>query len=212
MSDISRQQLNSVLGFDLSDEQWQIVSSGLEPSVVVAGAGSGKTTSMAARVAWLVGSQWVPADSVLGLTFTNKAAASLGASMRRMLASMHASATQDTVAHDSAASAEPQVLTYNAFAARILNDHGIRIGREPGARLLTDGARQQLAYHVVCTSLLPLDALDKSPGGIATDLLRLDDQCSELDIDPAVLIEWDQQLVASLTALEPLQKNGSDTR
>ncbi|MDP2012767.1 MAG: ATP-dependent DNA helicase, partial [Actinomycetota bacterium] len=98
-----------------------------------------------------------------------------------------------------------------AFAARILNDHGIRIGREPGARLLTDGARQQLAYHVVCTSLLPLNALEKNPAGIATDLLRLDDQCSELDLDPAALMQWDQRLVASLTALEPLQNNGKET-
>ena len=47
---ITRVQLDRVLGFPVSDEQWQIISAPLEPSVVVAGAGSGKTTSMAARV------------------------------------------------------------------------------------------------------------------------------------------------------------------
>ncbi|MDO9484850.1 MAG: ATP-dependent DNA helicase [Actinomycetota bacterium] len=211
MSDVSRRQLDAVLGFELSDEQWQIVSAPLEPSVVVAGAGSGKTTSMAARVAWLVGSGWTDADAVLGLTFTNKAAASLGASMRRMVNAMAAHHHSEVPSPESAHPAEPQVQTYNSFAGRILNDHGIRIGREPGARLLTDGARQQLAYQVVCTSLLPLDFLEKSPGGIAADLLRLDDQCSELDIEPSALIAWDQQLIGSLTALEPLQKNGKDT-
>ena len=51
---------------------------------------------------------------------------------------------------------EPQVLTYHAFSARILAEHGIRLGREPGATMLTDGARQQLAYRVVCRSSLPL--------------------------------------------------------
>ncbi|MDO8732785.1 MAG: ATP-dependent DNA helicase [Actinomycetota bacterium] len=212
MSEISRQQLNGVLGLDLSNEQWQIISSPLEPSVVVAGAGSGKTTSMAARVAWLVGSGWVDADAVLGLTFTNKAAASLGSSMRRMLNAMDSSQLRPLSDDEFALAAEPQVQTYNAFAARILSDHGIRIGREPGARLLTDGARQQLAYSVVCTSLLPLDALEKNPDSIASDLLRLDDQCSELDLDPASLMQWDQALVASLTAVEPLQNNGKETR
>ena len=211
MSEMTRTQLSAILGFELSDEQWQIVSSPLEPSVVVAGAGSGKTTSMAARVAWLVGSHWVSADAVLGLTFTNKAAASLGSSMRQLLNAMPADPAHAAASDEQAAVAEPQVQTYNAFAARIVNDHGIRIGREPGARLLTDGARQQLAYEVVCTSLLPLEELDKNPGGIATDLLRLDDQCSELDIDPAALQHWDQQLIARLSALEPLQKNGKDT-
>ncbi|HBJ72677.1 MAG TPA: ATP-dependent DNA helicase, partial [Actinobacteria bacterium] len=212
MSDISRHQLNGIVGFDLSDEQWQIVSSPLEPSVVVAGAGSGKTTSMSARVAWLVGSGWVTADRVLGLTFTNKAAASLGTSMRRMLNDMRTGHLPEQSDDDISLIAEPQVQTYNAFAARILGDHGIRIGRESGARLLADGARQQLAYHVVCTSLLPLESLEKNPSSIATDLLRLDDQCSELDLDPIDLMKWDQELMSSLSALEPLQKNGKETR
>ena len=217
MSEMSRAQLDAVVGFALSSEQWQIVSSALEPAVVVAGAGSGKTTSMSARVAWLVGSQWAKPDAVLGLTFTNKAAASLAGSMRAMLGSLRshqswpAAASSTSQPHDASALSEPLVQTYNAFAGRILGDHGIRLGREPGARLLTDGARQQLAYHVVCTSLLPLHELERSPSLIAADLLRLDDQCSELDLDPVMLSEWDRELATSLRALGPLQRNGSDT-
>ncbi|MBN9612320.1 MAG: UvrD-helicase domain-containing protein, partial [Actinobacteria bacterium] len=55
--------------------------------VIIAGAGSGKTTVMAARVVWLVGSGAVRPDQVLGLTFTRKAAGELGSRVRRALGS-----------------------------------------------------------------------------------------------------------------------------
>jgi DNA helicase-2/ATP-dependent DNA helicase PcrA len=47
--DISR-----LLGIAFSDQQLRAITAPLEPAVVVAGAGSGKTTVMAARVVWLV--------------------------------------------------------------------------------------------------------------------------------------------------------------
>ncbi len=52
MTTVDRGAFCDALGIPLSDEQWAVVSAPLEPAVVVAGAGSGKTTSMSARVAW----------------------------------------------------------------------------------------------------------------------------------------------------------------
>ena len=60
-----------------SDEQWAAITAPLRPTVVVAGAGSGKTTLMAQRVVWLVATGKVRPEEVLGLTFTTKAAAEL---------------------------------------------------------------------------------------------------------------------------------------
>ena len=60
-----------------SPEQWQAITAGLRPTVVVAGAGSGKTTLMAQRVVYLVATGRVRPEEVLGLTFTTKAAAEL---------------------------------------------------------------------------------------------------------------------------------------
>ena len=57
-----------------TDEQVLVISSPLEPAVVVAGAGSGKTETMSARVLWLVINGYVKPDQILGLTFTRKAA------------------------------------------------------------------------------------------------------------------------------------------
>ena len=59
-------------------EQVAVIEAPLEPLLVVAGAGSGKTETMAARVVWLVANGFVQPEEVLGLTFTRKAAGELG--------------------------------------------------------------------------------------------------------------------------------------
>jgi DNA helicase II / ATP-dependent DNA helicase PcrA len=57
----------------------------LEPAVVIAGAGSGKTETIAARVVYLVANQFMRPDQILGLTFTRKAAGELNARIRKRL-------------------------------------------------------------------------------------------------------------------------------
>jgi DNA helicase-2/ATP-dependent DNA helicase PcrA len=71
--------------FPPSEEQFAAITAPLEPAVVVAGAGSGKTTVMAARVVYLVATGQVTPDQVLGLTFTTKAASELAARVRTAL-------------------------------------------------------------------------------------------------------------------------------
>ena len=66
---ISRLELKPVTQY-----QSEIISSPLEPSVVIAGAGSGKTETMSNRVLYLVANGFVTPDQILGLTFTRKAA------------------------------------------------------------------------------------------------------------------------------------------
>ncbi|KRA25895.1 ATP-dependent DNA helicase [Microbacterium sp. Root61] len=67
-------------------EQTAVIEAPLEPALVVAGAGSGKTETMAARVVWLVANGIVRRDEVLGLTFTRKAAGELAERIQRRLA------------------------------------------------------------------------------------------------------------------------------
>ena len=75
-------QLRQLMNVPFSEQQLTAIAAPLTPGVIVAGAGSGKTTVMAARVVWLVASGQVRADQVLGLTFTNKAANELGHRVR----------------------------------------------------------------------------------------------------------------------------------
>lgn len=208
MSDLTRQQMRAALGFELSAEQWSAVSAGLDPAVIVAGAGTGKTTSMAARVGWLVGSGYAQPDAVLGLTFTTKAAAQLLTAMRSCLRSLEREGIIDIADDDEEPAGEPQVLTYHAFSSRILAEHGIRLGFEPGASMLANGARQQLAYRLVCRTTLPLAPLGRSPISIANDLLRLDDELTELDVSPADLRDFDAALARTLAGHDSPQRIG----
>ncbi len=78
-------QLKELLGIPFTPEQTACITAPPAPQVIVAGAGSGKTTVMAARVVWLVGTGQVAPEQVLGLTFTNKAAGELAERVRTAL-------------------------------------------------------------------------------------------------------------------------------
>jgi DNA helicase II / ATP-dependent DNA helicase PcrA len=78
---VSRQQLLD----KLNSEQQEAVSLGWGPSLVVAGAGSGKTTVLTRRVAWLLSELKQPPYSVMAVTFTNKAAAEMKARLESLL-------------------------------------------------------------------------------------------------------------------------------
>ena len=86
MSAVSPVALAAALGqFPPTEEQARVISAPLEPALVVAGAGSGKTETMAGRVVWLVANGLVSRDAVLGLTFTRKAAGELAERIHRRL-------------------------------------------------------------------------------------------------------------------------------
>jgi len=130
-----------------TDEQVAVIEAPLEPVLVVAGAGSGKTETMAARVVWLIANELVAPEEVLGLTFTRKAAAELTQRVQSRLAQLARAQGRPTSGLDLLA--RPTVATYNAYAAGLVADHGLRLGIEPGSRLLGEANQWQLAAQVV---------------------------------------------------------------
>ncbi len=176
--------LAALMGVPFSAQQLEAITAPLEPGVIVAGAGSGKTTVMAARVVWLVGTGMVAADEILGLTFTNKAAAELGQRVRRALGEtgLLRRVVSSPDARDEGAEpeiAEPTVLTYHAYAARLLTEHGLRIGHEPDTTVVADASRFQLAARVLREHTQPIDHLNTWLPTNVTALLQLDAQLSE---------------------------------
>jgi DNA helicase-2/ATP-dependent DNA helicase PcrA len=84
---LSAAAIAAALGqFAPTSEQTAVIEAPLEPALVVAGAGSGKTETMAARVVWLVANGIVRRDEVLGLTFTRKAVGELAERVQKRLA------------------------------------------------------------------------------------------------------------------------------
>ncbi|MFJ9825822.1 UvrD-helicase domain-containing protein [Streptomyces sp. NPDC101160] len=198
------EQLKELLGIPFTPEQTACITAPPAPQVIVAGAGSGKTTVMAARVVWLVGTGQVAPEQVLGLTFTNKAAGELAERVRTAL--VRAGVTDpdpapgpaSDPAHPDDPPGEPRISTYHAFAGQLLTDHGLRIGLEPTSRLLADATRYQLAARVLREAPGPYPALTRSFPTLVGDLLALDAELAEHLVRPERLLAYDTELLADL--------------
>lgn len=142
MTTIDGPALCRLVGIPFSDEQLAAITAPLEPGVIIAGAGTGKTTVMAARVVWLVASGLVRPEEVLGLTFTRRAARELG---NRIRASLDGAGLLGTAEE----SGGPTVATYDAFAGMLCAEHGPRLGVEGDLRLVDDAELHALADRVV---------------------------------------------------------------
>ncbi|KAA1426936.1 ATP-dependent DNA helicase [Nocardioides antri] len=183
--------LAALMGHDwlYSEEQFAAITAELEPAVVIAGAGSGKTAVMAARVVWLVATGRVEPGEVLGLTFTTKATAELQTRIRSSLlqAGLLPERGPRRVAPDGTdaeggiedEAEEPTVATYHAYAAALLSEHGLRIGHEPDTRLIADASRYQLAARAIQRHKAPIGLLTDSPTHAVRYLLALDAEMAE---------------------------------
>ncbi|WP_183096123.1 ATP-dependent DNA helicase [Nocardioides stalactiti] len=194
------QQLADLMGHDwlYSDEQYAAITAPLEPAVVIAGAGSGKTAVMAARVVWLVATGRVEPGEILGLTFTTKATAELQHRIRASLlqAGLLPERGPRRVDPDGEVEdevEEPTVATYHAYAAALLSEHGLRIGHEPDTRLIADASRYQLAARAIQRHSRPVGLLTDSPTHAVKYLLALDSEMAEHLVSPDDLRTFDAE-------------------
>ncbi|MPY79145.1 MAG: AAA family ATPase [Actinophytocola sp.] len=192
-------------------EQATVVAAPVEPALVVAGAGAGKTETMAARVVWLVANGVVAPERVLGLTFTRKAARQLAERVRARLRVLAGSRLLDELdpsgqRRASIASGEPTVLTYHAYAGRLLSEHGLRLPVQPGARLLSETASWQLAHRIVSTWDEDIET-DYVPMTITESVLKLAGELGEHLLTPERLAAYTNELT-SLIENAPRAKGG----
>ncbi len=203
--ELIRKELIRILGKTPSNEQWQAIEAPLEPGLIVAGAGTGKTTVMAARIAWLIMSGKVSPDRILGLTFTTKATNEFQTRVRKYLPAAIKFATES--GHfDSEEIGEPTISTYNSFGSRLLKEHALRLGLEPDARVVVDATRYQLAMRVVANSTKNLAVLGYSAVDATKDVLTLDERLANYLIEPEELITFDQATLQDLKKIEKRQK------
>lgn len=181
----STQAIRAALrGADPSDEQWKAISHDPVPLAIIAGAGSGKTAVMAARIVWMVEQGLYRPSEILGLTFTNKAALELE---ERIVAAF--------AALDPAPKDQPLVATYNSFADRLVREHGVRIGIDPESGLLSKAQAWQLLIEEF-DRIEPFEAIDsRSLSTVVARALDLADQCANHLVSPERIAEEERRIV-----------------
>ena len=187
-----------------TQEQARVIAHRLSPLLVVAGAGSGKTATMAQRVVYLVATGQVRPDQVLGLTFTRKATSELDQRVASRLSGLGAAGLLPTTALDGGGIGdagdlgEPMIATYNSFAGSLVRDHGLRIGVDPDSALITQARSWQIVTSLIEARTLPLPS--ESLVHNANAALVLSDALSQnlLTIDEAAenLADLNEQFTA----------------
>jgi DNA helicase-2/ATP-dependent DNA helicase PcrA len=199
---ISPADLCAKLGLHVpTPDQAAVIGAPASPCVVVAGAGSGKTETMATRVVWLVANGLTVPGSVLGLTFTRKAAAELAHRLRRRLGQLRSRGLLAPADPEDSLAGEPTVSTYHAYASRIVAEHGLRIGVEPSTRLLGEAGTWQLAHRVVYNWDGPMDAVEHAPSTVVGAVVALASELADHLVEPEDIERLCDELTAKVEAL-----------
>lgn len=150
MANFSAQQVYSVISkHQLTAEQLAAVegASIQSPTLVIAGAGSGKTELMTVRIMYLVANGFATPEQILGLTFTKKAASELSA---RVLRSLYLMRETDFWPKDLDQDfAPPMITTYNSFGNEVFRQNALAVGYEPDAQVLTESGAVALAKELL---------------------------------------------------------------
>ena len=132
----------------LNSQQREAVKHTDGPLLILAGAGSGKTRVVVSRIAYLILEKGVAPESILGVTFTNKAAGEMRDRVRRLLDE-----------HALSERAAPEVSTFHSFCLRLLRRYGRRLAEiRPGFAtnfLIFDDSDQRAVVKAACREIGP---------------------------------------------------------
>ena len=166
--------------------QCEAVTYAAGPLLVVAGAGTGKTSVLTRRIAWLIATKRARPEEILALTFTDKAAAEMAERIDVLVPYGYA---------------DVWVSTFHAFADRILREHALRLGLPPDFRVLTRSEQVLLLrehlFALPFDRLRPLGDPTRFLHALAGVLSRAKDE----DVDAATYATYAAELRASAAAL-----------
>jgi DNA helicase-2/ATP-dependent DNA helicase PcrA len=168
----------------LNDEQRRAVTHDAGPLLIVAGAGTGKTTVITRRIAWLIAQRKARPDEILALTFTDKAAAEMEERV-------------DTLVQYGYADVE--ISTFHAFGDRILREHALEMGLQPDFRVL-NRAEQVIFFR---DRLFEFPLVHYRPLGDPTRhiraLITLVSRCKDEDISPEEYLAFVERVAGEVS-------------
>jgi DNA helicase-2/ATP-dependent DNA helicase PcrA len=186
-----------------SDEQRPIISietNPFEPAVVIAGAGSGKTETMAARVLYLVANEFMRPDQILGLTFTRKAAGELNTRIRKRLRQFQQAQDLRKIPR-TFSSLETAVTTYHSYAGRLLSEHAIRYGIDADVQPMGEAALWMSANKLVREWDDGTFSTDDAVSTVVKDLLGLTSIALEHQVTSDQIRSADEKVLEELSQM-----------
>jgi len=159
----------------LSETQREAVLHGDGPLLIVAGAGTGKTTVLTRRIAHLIASKRARPEQILALTFTDKAAVEMAERVDQLIPYGYA---------------ETWIGTFHAFGDRVLRENAMEAGLSPEFRVLT--RPEQVIFLTERLWALPLARFRPlgDPTRHLDALLGLVSRAKDEDLSPARYLEW----------------------
>lgn len=167
----------------LNTQQQEAITHTTGPLLIIAGAGTGKTTVITERVNWLLSQGYAKPEELLCLTFTEKASVEMETRIDQVLPLGYA---------------QLWVTTFHSFCDRILKDEALNIGIDPNYKLLSESDSISLLeselFNLPLNYYRPLGNPQKFLQGLLQHISRLKDE----DITP---IQY-QEFVKSISDQE----------
>jgi len=166
---------------DLNEAQREAVTYGEGPLLIIAGVGTGKTTVITRRVAWLIAEKKTKPEQILGLTFTERAAAEMEERVDRLVPYGYI---------------EAQIGTFHSFCDRLLRQNAILLGLSPNYRILTEA--EQVIFLKEHLFDLPLERFRPlgNPLRHLKAILTLFSRAKDEDVTPAEYLAYTEQLAS----------------
>lgn len=165
---------------DLNESQRQAVTHTDGPLMIVAGAGTGKTSVITRRIAYLIQSGLARPQQILALTFTDKAAQEMQERVDVLL---------------PYGQSEAQISTFHAFGDRLLREYAVELGLEPEFKVLSQAEQviflRQHLFELPLKRYRPLG----NPTGYLQALLSHISKLKDEVIDPSTYEAWARELV-----------------
>jgi DNA helicase-2/ATP-dependent DNA helicase PcrA len=180
----------------LNPAQAAAVTHGEGPLLIVAGAGTGKTTVLARRIAWLIASRRARPEEILALTFTDKAALEMEERVDVLVPYGYA---------------DVRIATFHAFGDWLLRENALEVGLTPAFRVL-NRAEQILflrahLFELPLQHYRPLGDPTRHLEALATLFGRAKDE----DVTPDAYLAWAERLAAEAAA-GPADEDAAERR
>ena len=178
---------------NLNPQQHAAVAFGEGPLLIVAGVGTGKTTVITRRIAWLIGEKRALPAEILALTFTERAAAEMEERVDVLVPYGYV---------------EAQIGTFHAFCDRVLRENAVLLGLSPDYRILTEP--EQAIFLKEHLFDLPLDRYRPlgNPMRHLRALLTLFSRAKDEDVTPAEYRAHAEHLLESAKRADPDADDG----